>query len=169
MKRGWLWVALVLSLGVNIGVLATVGLSRIRAVDRAPDRAARDQRPPPFERLADHLRLEGPPRQRFIEIQRDLFETTRRHRQRLEEIRTELRHELMAERPDRARVEELQGESARVNAALERAMIESVLASREVLDAEQQQRYFRVMERLRRAASPAHPPQPRGRRPPPGP
>lgn len=169
MKRGWLWVALLLSLGVNIGVLATIGVARLRVKERWE--RAHDHRPPPFERLAEHLRLEGEQRQRFIDIHRALFETTQRQRQELEEVRSRLRLEVMGRSPDAARVDQLLAEAAAVNQTLDRAMIESVLATREILDAEQQRRYFRVMERVRQAGRPfEHPSRgPRSRRPPPVP
>lgn len=151
MKRGWLWAVLLLSLGVNIGILSTIGVSRLRAGSRLEELRAQGFRPPPFARLADHLRLEGEQRERFLVIQQELFETTRRGRHRLEEVRTLLRREVMADDPDRERIQDLLRESAEVSRALESAMIESVLATREILDPGQQRRYFRVMERLREA------------------
>ena len=54
MKRGWVWVALLLSIGINIGVLATIGVSRSRAAARW-ERPREEDRTPPFERVANHL------------------------------------------------------------------------------------------------------------------
>ena len=147
MKRTWVWIALLLSLGVNIGVLATVGTARYRSQARV-DRS-RFEGPPPFARMADHLELEGEAREQFLKIQQELFQTTRQHRDELQELRGELRREATSENPDPARVERLLAESGEVNRDLDRAMVESVLATRRVLTPEQQQRFFRVLDRLR--------------------
>lgn len=146
MKRAWIWIALLLSLGVNIGVLATVGTARYRSRPRV-DRS-RFEGPPPFARMADHLDLEGEARAQFLEIQQVLFQTTRQHRGDLEALRGELRREATSENPDPARVEQLLAESGEVNRDLDRAMVESVLATRGVLTPVQQQRFFTVLDRL---------------------
>ena len=165
MKRSWVWVALLLSLGVNIGILATLGTARFR--ERPRYDGARPEGAPPFARMADHLGLEGETREQFLTIQEDLFKTTRRHRQELESLRRELRREVVSQQPDAARVEQLLEESGEVSRRLDRAMVDSVLATRRVLTPEQQQRYFRVLDRLRaggRRFGP-HAPPPDGRRP----
>jgi len=150
MKRGWVWVALLLSLGVNIGVLATIGLSRMRTKARW-ERSRDPSSAPPFERIANHLKLAGEPREQFMVIQKDLFRTTREHRQQMEKLETELRREVMSENPDPDRVDRLLEETGAAKRELDRAMIESVLATKQILTPEQQQRYFHVLERLRGA------------------
>lgn len=148
MKRGWMWVALLLSLGVNVGVLATLGVARLRTPSRWQGPYAGG--PPPLARLADRLQVEpGERRERFLEQQRELFETTRRHLQRQRTLRSELRDELAARSPDRARIEALIEELGESYASLERALAQTVLASREILTPEQQERYFALLERLR--------------------
>jgi len=173
MKRGWVWVALLLSVGVNIGVLATIGVSRARSQARW-ERSRDGDRTPPFERLANHLDLEGEERERFMEIQQRLFRTTRQHQEALQELRGELRSEVMSDRPDPARVDGFLAEVGAIHMDLDRALVESVLATREILTPEQQQSYFRVLERMRDArrfgsqggGPPGRPGRP-GRRPPP--
>lgn len=164
MKRSWLWIALLLSVGVNIGILATVGTARYRVKERF-DQSRPEGPPPPFARMADHLKLEGETRDRFIEIQRELFATSRQHREKLEELRLEIRREVTSENPDPDRVESLLAESGQVNRDLDRAMVESVLATRHILTPEEQERFFRVLERMRsRGRRPGHPGGPDGPR-----
>ena len=169
MKRAWVWVALVLSLGVNIGVLATIGLSRMRVKDRWEQ--PRPEGRPDMSRFADHLRLRGEERERFIEIQRRLFETAREQRRELEFVRAELRSEFGASEPDQERIDELLRRSSEVYETLDRAFVASILDSREILTPEQQERYFHILTRMRegamrfgpRGGPPAH--RPRNRRP----
>lgn len=165
MKRSWIWVALLLSIGVNIGILAMIGTSRYRIGPKVEE--FRPDGPPPFARLADHLDLEGQARERFLAIQEELFTTTRRHREDLESLRRALRAEVVSDQPDPERVEELLRQSGEVGRRLDRAMVESVLATREILTPDQQRRYLRLLERLqpggRRFGPRGHPPS--GRRP----
>lgn len=163
MKRTWVWIALLLSLGVNIGILATVGTARYRGQVRI-DRS-RFEGPPPFARMADHLELEGEAREQFLAIQQELFQTTRQQREKLETLRLELRREATSESPDPDRVDRLLTQVGEVNRYLDRAMVDSVLATRRVLTPEQQQRFFRVVDRVRaRGRGPGPHGRPPGRR-----
>lgn len=161
MKRWWVWVVLLLSLGVNVGILATLGAQRLREpAPAAPaSTAPAPRRPsgpgPGMQRLADRLGLEGETRRRFLDIQRDAFETMRGEREKLQSARQALRLELASEQPDRQRVESLLAEVSATQAALERALVGSFLESRALLDADQQRLYTRfVEERLRPQAPP---------------
>jgi Spy/CpxP family protein refolding chaperone len=156
MKRWWVWVVLLLSLGINAGILATLAAQRLRGPERPPVPAPApapgpDLGPAPsFEHLADRLRLDGEARGRFLEIQRRTFETLRAERQNLQAARIALRRELLADRPDRQRVEALLDDTGAAQSALERTLVSSLLDSRALLDAEQQQLYMRFVEdRLR--------------------
>ncbi len=151
MKRGWVWVALLLSLGINMGILATIGMSRARQQDRY-ERPRDGGEAQPAERLANHLRLEGEDRQQFLEIQQQLFRTVQRHRQELGRLRAEIRREVMSDSPDPAEVDGLLGRVGEIHMDLDRAMVESVLATRKILTPEQQERYFQVLERIQRAS-----------------
>lgn len=171
MKRGWVWVALLLSVGINIGVLATIGVSRARTKARW-ERPREEERNPPFERLANHLDLEGEERDRFMEIQQRLFRTTRRNQEMLQNLRGELRREVMSDSPDAARVDDLLSEVGTIHMDLDRAMVETVLETRKLLTAEQQMRYLQVLERMRESyrrfgSRGDGPPRRPGRRPPP--
>lgn len=171
MKRGWVWVALLLSVGINIGVLATLGVSRTRSQARW-ERPREGDRTPPFERLANHLDLEGEARAQFMDIQQRLFRTTRQHQEALQMLRGELRREVVSDNPDPTRVDELLAEVGSLHMDLDRVMVQSVLQTRKILTPEQQKRYLRVLERMRdayrrfgtRGEDPARRP---GRRPPP--
>jgi Spy/CpxP family protein refolding chaperone len=147
-RRWWVVLALLLSLGVNIGILATLAVHRWRS----PPPPAERLRPDVVHRiarLADHLELEGEERQRFVEIQRRFFETTVRHTRGLARLRMQLRRELVKPEPDSGRVEVLVEELGRNYEGLEGSMAEAILESRRLLDAEQQRKYLRVLSRLR--------------------
>lgn len=149
MKRGWLVVALLLSLGANLGLLAGA-LARRRALDRWEAVRAGEARPPEAVglRLAARLGLEAGERERFLAVQRRLVERTLDGRRRIAGLRTELRAELSAERPGRAELDALLAALAAEEAALDRAFAESVLESREVLGARRTADYLRFLERF---------------------
>lgn len=204
MRRWWLIIALLLSLGVNAGILATLALSRsgdgpAAAEEPAEGPAATGEEPaagrpseepaalgpvdgppgsvpggpgpggpglggpggpggrPPLpelaerrlDRLAGELGLTGAERERFLELQHDLLaEGARLARERFV-LQAELRRELLAPEPDRARVEELIGEIAAVFTRMERTTAEAVLDTRELLDPEQERRYLAVVSEMR--------------------
>jgi hypothetical protein len=147
-KRGWLIVALLLSVGVNLGLVG-VAVARRLGLERW-ERAARGEAPPPAtlgRRLADRLGVPEERRDRFVEIQRELVERTFAERREVMRVRLELRRELLAPAPDRARIDELLAELGRREAALDRAFVDGVLASRETLDARELELYLRFLER----------------------
>jgi hypothetical protein len=151
--RPWLVVGLVLSLGVNIGL---VGSMLLRG--RTEGRMARDFEPggDPGVRLADRLALEGDVRERFLARQRRLAGEVRELRPRIGRLERELRHELVAREPDRARVEAVGRELAELTSAIDRAFVENVFDTREILDGRAEREFLRFIERfpgLRRAMS----------------
>jgi hypothetical protein len=158
MKRPWLVIALLLSVGINIGILAMVGTSKARQRgarhemrwDRNME--GREGRPgsgPPVEALADRLGLEGAERGQFIAHQEEFFQSFERIREELGMARHDLRREAGAAQPDRERIEELLAQTARLTAELNRGFVDNVLATRELLGPEQEERYFAMLERLR--------------------
>lgn len=176
MKRWWLVIALLLSLGVNAGILATLVLSgrdgRAAGTGREgagpeparppaafPDAgpAGPAAAPPPLpelaerrlERLAAELGLAGPERERFLELQRRmLVDGARLARERFV-LQAELRRELLADEPDRARIDELIGEIAAVFTRLEQSTASAILDTRELLGPEQERRYLAVASQIR--------------------
>lgn len=165
MKRWWLVIALLLSLGVNVGILATVATSRLRPAPAAASSTAAGQQPPQIERLArlaDRLGLEGPARERFIDLQRSFFLETGRNRARLQEVYRQLRRELVSPSPDRQRVAGLVDESSRLYTTIERATTEHVLASRALLDPTQERIFLNLLRQMKPGRGPFAPPSPQG-------
>jgi len=158
-KRWWVVIALLLSLGVNL--VAAVAWRKLtpppRDRDELPPRAAEQilavQDPGArLGRLADVLGLEGEVRRKFLDLQWNFFQETGRLRLQQTEIHREVRRELTAAQPDRARVDRLLAESGRLYQAMERALARNVLASRGLLDAEPERRFLRLIGRLRPGA-----------------
>jgi Heavy-metal resistance len=157
-RRWWLVIALLLSVGINIGLLAAVIVRRldVRAAGEKerpgpPEAGVSGDPLPRVVRLADHLELEGEPRRRFIDLQVRFFQETLRLRLEMGELRRELRRELVSRDPDPERVERLTRESSRIHLALEVATTRNVLATREILDPRQERQYLRILSRLRPA------------------
>ena len=155
MRRWGLVLALLLSLGVNIGILATLAVRRAAPPDRRPRPEEMRPGPPgPREeasrgaRLADRLGLEGEQRRRFLRLQGRFFVETVRLRTEQAETFRDLRRELSAPTPDRQRIEELTRASARVHLALQQAMARNVIATREILDPDQERLYLDIISRL---------------------
>lgn len=146
MKRSWLILALLLSLGVNVGL---VGVALVR---QRPFGGRIFDRPgpgwDPGARLADHLRLDGKERARFLEQQRQLAQAVRELRPRIARHERELRRELVAGNPDPARVEALQNEIADASRQLDRAFADNVLKTREILEGRAEREYLRFVERF---------------------
>lgn len=159
MKRWWLIIALLLSLGINIGILAMLALHRPRPADDgwrgggpqpvAEHREGPRGAPEGLERLADRLGLAGETRQRFIEIQLQHFQATHIDRRRLQDRRRAMRQEITARNPNRERLEELVEEVAVLQRGLERSLIGMILDTRELLDERQERMYLHFLGRLR--------------------
>src|SRR4051794_31162488 len=118
MRRWWLVIALLLSVGLNIGILAAIGARRAALLagkgGRPPLEAQNLENKDPvprLARLADRLKLEGEPRRRFLDIQWNLYQETTRLRLQLNEVHRALRRELTRPAPDRQRVDGLLNES----------------------------------------------------------
>jgi Spy/CpxP family protein refolding chaperone len=175
-RRWGLALALLLSLGVNIGILATLAVRR--GAGAPPDRPGRPEEPRPLPpetggeaeprrvlRLADRLGLEGEQRRRFVRLHGRFFVETMRLRMEQAETFRELRRELTAPEPDRRRIEELTRASARAHLALQEAMAKNVIAARELLDPDQERLYLDIISRIRPPGLAGEPDRPR--RPPP--
>ena len=158
MKRGWLVVALLASLGLNLGLVG-VQIARARAAAAWSGDRGEPGGPDPGARLADRLRLEGGERERFLRLQRRLAETVREERGQIGRLRHELRGELIAPRPDRGRIDDLLAGVAAHQEVLDRAFADSVLESRQQLSGRALEAYLRFVERF------AQPGPPGGREP----
>ena len=160
MKKPWIWVVLLLSLGVNVGILATIGVSRFKGppkIERDIWDGPRRERPmrrelaPPVGRMADALGLEGETRDAFIALQEEFFHGMVEQRSDLESMRRELRTEVMADEPDEERIDELLTEVGEKHSELDHMFVKNILDSRALLGPEQQQRYLQMLRRMREA------------------
>lgn len=149
MKRAWLTVALLVSLGVNLGLVG-VGVARRVASHRWERIESGDERPPADlgRRLAERIGVPEERRQRFQEIQRKLIEQTARERREVGRLRLEIRDELMSPQPDSGRLDDLLRQLAEREAQLNRAFVDSVVESRGVLDDEEMRLYLNFLERM---------------------
>jgi len=155
-RRWGLALALLLSLGVNVGILATLAVRRASPPPERPrpeepwrmPPAAEEEMPPKVVRLADRLGLEGEQRRRFVRLQGQFFVETMRLCTEQSEIFRELRRELSAPEPGRQRIEEMTRASARIHLALQQAMARNVIATREILDPEQERLFLDFIDRL---------------------
>lgn len=148
MKRWWLVIALLLSAGVNVGLLLALALNN-SAVSQQQREALRPVAAGRIPQLAARLGLEGVERRRFIQRQRRFFIETAGLRARLPEVRQAVRAELTQPKPDRARIDELLRESGDAFLSLERALVANVLDTRDLLGPEQERRYIDLISRLR--------------------
>ncbi|HEX4499047.1 MAG TPA: periplasmic heavy metal sensor [Thermoanaerobaculia bacterium] len=162
MRRWWLVLALLLSLGLNVGILAAIAARR--ATQMARPNAARQAQGannpaagnannvdpvPRLTRLANRLKLEGDQRRKFLDIQWNLYQETARQRLQLNEIHRALRQELTHPNPDRPRVEGLLSESSQIYLALERSLVNNVFATRDLLGPEKEADYLKIVGSLR--------------------
>jgi Spy/CpxP family protein refolding chaperone len=159
MSRWWLVIALLLSVGLNVGILAAIAARRAGPPPgkegRPPQEGQSPANPanidpvPRLGRLADRLKLEGDQRRRFLDIQWNLYQESTRQRLQLNEVHRELRRELTRPAPDRQRVEALLNESSRIHLALERALVNNILSTRELLGSDKEEEYLKIVGRLR--------------------
>lgn len=166
MKRWWLVIALMLSLGVNLGIVvsrlvpprdrpsggetADAGTENGGPVERPAIPPARPM-PRVVYRMADELGLEGATRERFVALQRAFLRRTLSAKGEAQRAQERLRLELLAPRPDREAVAESLERMSAARSELEQAFVDNVLDTRELLDPEQTRRFLRMIARLRQA------------------
>ena len=175
MKRWWLMIALLLSVGINLGILATLAFQPRSTggdttvgegtsgesttsegtataggslITEDPPRVEGRQ-PPVIRRMADSLGLEGEKRAAFTEVQRTFFEQTLAARSRMARLQREIRLEVTSDAPDRAALDQLLVELSTAHTDLERAFVTNLLDSRELLDGDQEQRFMHFLRRMR--------------------
>ncbi len=99
------------------------------------------------EMLANRLRLAGPERRRFMRLQAEMVRSTREMMPRLERLRRDLYSNVVSESPSRETIEETLEEMVRTQIALEQRVIRTVMATRDLLDDEQEAIYLRFLSR----------------------
>ena len=185
MSRRWLGILLLLSLGMNLGILGVLAVERLRGTGPSagpgdagvpggsgplpPAALRRDDRPRPFagsrpavpddgapppviaehlQRLADRLGLEGEPRDKFLEIQRDFFIETLHRRRRVAELQHRFRRALAAPEVSEETLAELVQEVSEAHRSLDEGLARAVLESRELLTPDQEREYLRFLARI---------------------
>jgi hypothetical protein len=146
-KRWWLVIGLVLSIGMNLGLLVALALSS-PAIAQQQQRTMRPTAPGRLQQLADYLGIEGEVRRRFISRNRQFFQDTAGPRARLPEIRKEVRTELIREHPDPARIDERLREASDIFLQLERSVVANVLDCRRILPPDAGRKYVDLISRL---------------------
>lgn len=152
--KGWLWalwLALLLSLGLNIGLVVAGREQRAPAPRPAAAPTPENDRGR-LDNAARRLGLEGEKRERFVAQQRRFVTSVMAERRKLERIRREVRAELRSESPDEARLQELARRSGEAYGALDAAFIENIVRSRELLDPEQERAFMGFLGRMRARA-----------------
>ena len=161
MRRWWLVIVLLLSLGVNVGIVAAlvghrwIGETGNKTKEKPPDEQpiplpnGQEGVPQRVVRLADQLGLEGDQRRKFISLQGGFFADTLRLRTDQAETQRELRRELAAPVPSQARIDSLLQESGNTFMALEKAMAQNVVESRKLLKPDQERKFLKLLARLR--------------------
>ncbi len=149
-KRWWLVIALLLSVGVNAGILSILAIQRLRGPQETKRPAVRSTTP--FEKAADHLHLRGEKRQRFIAIHRRFFADSHKAQARLGVLHRQMRRQFSSSHPDENRIEQIIVELAEGYADLDRVVARTVLESRTLLDRRQEKAYLKMLSRLRAVA-----------------
>jgi hypothetical protein len=155
-KRWWLVLALLLSLGMNVGILTTIAVARLRP---AEPKAPPEKR---LARLADRLGLQGEERQRFLGLQRRFFAVTSRDRKRLQQVYREIRREMTSPQPNSGHIEELLTESSQLYLKIEHSVTANVLETRKLLTPEHETVYLDLLGQMRPGQGPFSPPNPPG-------
>lgn len=145
MRRDWMVVALLLSLGLNLGLVLSSLLAHPKA---GVPRAVAGGYGEGLEPLADELGLAAEKRQAFLARHRQFFAAARAPRERLRELRAELTRELFLEPAERQRINELVAATGTELARFEEELALLVLDIRAMLPAEKQAIYRRFLERL---------------------
>jgi hypothetical protein len=153
MKRWWLVIVLLLSLGLNVGILAAVAARRLGPGGLGAKAAGTANQPPDplpkLPQLANRLGLEREERRKFLDIQWNLYQETSHLRLQLGETHRNLRHELIQPQPDRAQVDRLLEESSHTYLALEKSLVSNIMATRDLLGPEKEKQYLRLIGQLR--------------------
>ncbi len=178
--RRWGWIfALLVSVGLNVGILATLWVTRGQATQPpgegrppsntteepsrpappiVPDPPSGSTRPvpsnppPKLRELAERLGLSGEQRERFFALQLRMIATMRDGRGQIQRLRREVRAEMLSARPDRDRIEERLAAIETAQIAMERQTVRTILDTRELLDGAAERQYMTFITRLRLGA-----------------
>ncbi len=160
MKRWWLLILLLLSVGINIGLMLAFASGKLSQKLQPRQSLALEQelsriegRIGPFvRRMADELGLQDEKRRLFSRQQRRFFQKTLQAHRHFREVQKQLVHEIAAAESDRQSIDHLLDELVAAYAAQERAFVDNMVATRELLDDQQRQRFSRFLARVRQLA-----------------
>lgn len=119
--------------------------------------------PPRLREFADRLGVSGEKRERFFALQLRMMATLRSTRWRIQQLRREVRIEMLSERPDRQKIEASLSAIQAAQLTLERQTVRTILDTREILDGEAERQYLEMITRMRLGAGEARPNRPRPR------
>ncbi len=108
-----------------------------------------------LEQLADRLAVTGAARVRFLELHHRMFRETSASRFELQRLRRAVQLELLADTPDRTRIESLLAQVAQRQAELDRRTFAAILEARELLPASSRRMYVEFIGRIRFGAGEA--------------
>lgn len=150
MRRFWLVFALLLSLGINLGILSAIALNR--------QRPPRPPRPPALgiEQMAEALELTGEERRAFVERHRRYWDLREDAREKVAALRREMREGLLGERGDLAALEASIRRAAELNLERELAFARLIVETRASLSGDQRRRYQSFIPEIR-GVEPARP------------
>ena len=149
MKRWWMVIALLLSVGVNLGILAALATggfgSRSRPRPLPPPRLSSDGAVHDVGDLARGVGLDEEATREFRSLHQAFFARARESRRTSMEARRELLRELTAPDPDEQRIDEMLSAISRSEAELERAMVDTTLKARDLLGDREEGHYLRFL------------------------
>ena len=141
-----LQVAFLLTLGLNLGLLAALAVQRWWPAWNAPGAAGpMAVRSSDWKPIADRIGLSGDERRNYQRTQSEFFAGARAHRVELAQLRMALRDELRAAEPDQQRIDQALHALVAAYEQTERDLAEHVLATRASLSPEAEARYLEVL------------------------
>ncbi|MCL4845287.1 MAG: periplasmic heavy metal sensor [Acidobacteria bacterium] len=152
MKNQVLRLLLFLSLAINLGVIATIAWTRYEAAAGGSTGVTS-----PSGSLREHLDLTDEQVRAFEELHRDLETRVAAGRERVHERRQALFETLGGPSPDPAAIDAILGDISGVQAGIQRAVAESLLAQARLLSPDQRGRFVELLrDRARGSTPPRH-------------
>jgi Spy/CpxP family protein refolding chaperone len=149
MKNLVLRLLLFLSLAVNLGVVAVIAWTRYEAAAGGSTGMTS-----PAGSLREHLDLTDEQVREFDQLHRDLETRVAAGRERMHERRQALFETLGGPSPDSAAIDAILGDISGVQAGIQRAVAESLLAQARLLSPDQRGRFVELLHDRARAGMP---------------
>lgn len=136
MPRSWLSYALVMSLLLNLGVIAAAGYHLLAPEGVAGARGAD---------LASHLKLDSEQRSRWQQIEQSFVRELDGGWREIARHRENMIREVFSDRPDRARIEAERARIAELQFVQQQRVIDQFLRERDILTSEQRRKLVEVL------------------------